>query len=276
MSVESGDFTRDPLIRAYAALLRSYREAASLSRAKLAEALGCSPGWIEKLANGEKPPSEATSDDLDTFFKTPARTFHTMWKGIKRAGKHLIGPPGFHGYVRREAEASVLHIYAAMVLHGLFQTPEYAREVLREGRSPAAVDELLAARLERQEIFQRSRLAQIVIVIDEGILRRPTGGTTVMREQTAHLTSMAEDPRVTLQVVPSGKGAYRGTAGAFTLLGFDQYPDVVYVEGQTSGQLLEDTREVAAHALILNLIRGAALSADQSLELLHSLWRTHG
>ncbi|MBO2462686.1 helix-turn-helix domain-containing protein [Actinomadura violacea] len=276
MSADTGDFTRDPLIRAYAALLRSYRESMSLSRAKFAEALGCSPGWIEKLENCEKPPSEATSDDLDTFFKLPARTFHTMWAEIKREGKQSVGPPGFQEYVRREAKASMLTLFAAMVLDGLFQTPEYAREVLRVGRSAEEAEELLVTRLARQEIFQRPGLAQISIVIDEGILHRPTGGRAVMKEQLEHLIARAEDPRVTLQIVPISKGAYQGNMGAFNMLGFEHAPDVVYVEGHTSGQLLEDPREVRGHTLAFNLIRGAALSADQSLELLHEMVESYG
>ncbi|WP_169744443.1 helix-turn-helix domain-containing protein [Spirillospora albida] len=271
MSSDAGDFTRDPLIRAYAALLRSCREGASLSRVRLAEALGCSPGWIEKLETCEKPPSEATSDDLDTFFRMPARTFHTMWTEIKREGKHLAGPPGFPGYVDREARASILNIFAGMVLHGLFQTPAYAREVLLVGRRAEEAEDLLATRLARQEIFERPELAQISIVIDEAVLRRLTGGRAVMKEQLDHLIHLADDPRVTLQIVPMSKGAYQGNMGAFTILGFDQGPDAVYVEGHTSGHLSEDPREVRGHTLAFNLIRGAALSADQSLELLHEV-----
>jgi transcriptional regulator with XRE-family HTH domain len=259
------------LIRAYAALLRSYRESASLSRAKLAEALGCSPGWIEKLETCEKPPSEATSDDLDTFFKLQTRTFHTLWTEIKNEGKQPVGPPGFQEYVRREARASVLNIFAAMVLHGLTQTPAYASEVLRVGRTAEEADELLSARLARQEIFKRPGLVQVSIVIDEGILRRPTGGPAVMKNQLNHLIDVANDPRVTLQIVPISKGAYQGNMGAFTILGFERDPDVVYVEGHTSGQLLEDPREIRGHTLAFSLIRGAALSADQSLELLHEV-----
>ncbi|MGI5207890.1 helix-turn-helix domain-containing protein [Spirillospora sp. CA-108201] len=271
MSADTCDFTRDPLIRAYAALLRSYRESASLSRAKLAEALGCSPGWIEKLETCEKPPSEATSDDFDTFFKLQTRTFHTLWAEIKNEGKQPVGPPGFHEYVRREARASVLQICAALVLHGLFQTPAYGREVLKEGRPAAEAEEILQARLARQEILQQTRLSQIIMVVDEGVLRRPTGGVSTMKEQLLHLASLAEDPRITIQIVPCSKGAYRGTAGPFTILGFEKDPDIVYIEGQSSGQLLEDPREVRVHALAFNLIRGAALSADQSLDLLHAI-----
>jgi transcriptional regulator with XRE-family HTH domain len=259
------------LIRAYAALLRSYRESTSLSRAKLAEALGCSPGWTEKLETCEKPPSEATSDDLDTFFKLQTRTFHTLWAEIKNEGKRPIGPPGFDEYVRREAKASVLHIFAALVLHGLFQTQAYAREVLGTSRSPEEIEEQVNARLARQAIFDSRRLSQIVIVIDEGVLRRPTGGSAVMKEQLLHLATMASDPRIALQIVPLSTGAYAGTMGAFTTLGFEDAPDVVYVEGHTAGQLFHDPREVRAHALRFNLIGSAALSAEQSLKLLHAI-----
>ncbi|GGT80973.1 helix-turn-helix domain-containing protein [Actinomadura citrea] len=271
MSADTCDFTRDPLIRAYAALLRSYRESTSLSRAKLAEALGCSPGWIEKLETCEKPPSEATSDDLDTFFKLQTRTFHTLWAEIKKEGKQPASPPGFHEYVLRERRVSTLNIFAAMVLHGLFQTPAYAREALATSRAPEEIEEQVAARMARQEIFQGQKLAQIVIVIDEGVLRRPTGGIAVMKEQILHLTTMASDPRIALQIVPLSKGAYAGTMGAFTMLGFDDAPEVVYVEGHTGEQFFHDPREVRAHTLRFNLIRAAALSADQSLELLHAI-----
>jgi hypothetical protein len=43
------------------------------------------------------------------------------------------------------------------------------------------------------------------------------------------------------------------------------------VEGHTGEQFFHDFREVRAHTLRFNLIRAAALSADQSLELLHAI-----
>jgi transcriptional regulator with XRE-family HTH domain len=38
--------------------MRARREAACLSRNKLAEALGCTPQWLAKVESFEKPPSE--------------------------------------------------------------------------------------------------------------------------------------------------------------------------------------------------------------------------
>jgi transcriptional regulator with XRE-family HTH domain len=95
------DLTRDPLIRAFGAVLRIYRESAGLSRAALGEALGCTPQWLEKLETAQKPPSRATAEDLDTFFKTPG-LFFEMWREIKKAGRRLAPPPGFEKYAELE------------------------------------------------------------------------------------------------------------------------------------------------------------------------------
>src|SRR4051794_9689344 len=95
MQQEPDDLTRDPLVRAFAAVLRAHREAAEISGARLSEALGCTPQWVNHVEHSRKIPSEAFAIDLDTYFKTaPVNTFHRMWQEIKRAGKHRVLPPG--------------------------------------------------------------------------------------------------------------------------------------------------------------------------------------
>ncbi|MBC6465980.1 transcriptional regulator [Actinomadura alba] len=96
MPQDQGDFTPDPLIRAFGALLRRYREAAGLSRRQLAEALGCSYQWIEKMETGKKP-SIDSAIDLDTFFKIPEKTFQTLAEEIERAGKRFSLRLAFSG-----------------------------------------------------------------------------------------------------------------------------------------------------------------------------------
>jgi transcriptional regulator with XRE-family HTH domain len=179
--------TRDPLIRAFGAVLRAHRETAGLSRPQLAEALGCQPGWIEKLETAQKPPSEATADDLDVYFSTPNRLFWLMWLEIKREGKHPALPPGFSGFVAREAKASAMYIFENMAITGLFQTRDYAYEVLKIGRKPDEIEQLLAKRLERQEIIYRHDPPQIVAVFDEAVIRRVIGSLEVMGDQIRRL-----------------------------------------------------------------------------------------
>jgi transcriptional regulator with XRE-family HTH domain len=272
MANDGSRYTRDPMLRTFGAVLRAYRDARGLSRPQLAEALGCKPRWIEKLETAEKPPSEATAEDLDVYFNTgPARTFWTMWREIKREGKHAILPPGFSGFVDREAEAAVMYVFEAMAITGLFQTPEYAYEVLREGRKPEEVEELVAKRVERQEILAREDPPQIVAVFDEAAIRRVVGDAEVMRGQIRRLVEIAKMPNVTMQFVASTKGAYAGIMGAFTILGREDGSSVAYTEGHVGGRLVDNRATVHKYALRFDLIRGAAMPADESLRLLHCL-----
>ncbi|WP_433175899.1 helix-turn-helix domain-containing protein [Actinoallomurus sp. CA-150999] len=266
----NGALTRDPLIRAFGAVLRGHREAARLSRPALASALGCTPQWIEKLETGQRAPSEAASEDLDTYFKTP-ETFHRMWVEIRRAGKCAELPPGFSGFIDLEVKATVMYIFESMAITGLFQTSQYAYEVLKTGRTTDAIEQLIATRMERQQILARENPPQIVLILDEWVLHRPVGGQEVRKEQIACLIEHAQQPNVTVQIVPGRTGAYLGFMGSFTLLNFDDRSDVVYIEGHAEGQVIDQPDKVRDHELSFNLIRGVAMSVDDSLALLRTI-----
>lgn len=267
----NGELTRDPLIRTFGAVLRAHREAAGLSRPQLAEALGCTYQWIEKLETAQRPPSEATATDLDTYFTTPA-TFHTMWTEIRRTGRCPELPPGFSGFIELEAKATIMYIFENMVITGLFQTPAYAYEVLKAGRKPEVIEQLVATRIQRQQILTRDDPPEIVLILDEWALHRPIGDAETRKEQLRHLMDLAEQPNITVQIVPCRTGTYAGLPGAFILLGFDDAPDLAYVEGHAEDQVIDQPDRVRTHELRFSLIRGAAISADDSLKLLRTVW----
>ncbi|MFG2245540.1 Scr1 family TA system antitoxin-like transcriptional regulator [Spirillospora sp. NPDC048823] len=250
--------------------LRACRETAELGRPQLAAKLGYSPQWIGLLERGESAPSENFATDCDTFFETKG-AFHRIWEWIQRLGHLQLLPPGFAEFLQREAMARVIHTFEAMAVTGLFQTREYAYEQLKAGRTPGEAEELVATRLSRQAILEGEDPCHVVVVFDEYAIRRPVGGPEVMRGQVQHLIDLADRLNVTLQIVPSAKGSYPGVMGAFMILGFDEGPDAAYVEGHVGGQLIEQGRVVRAYALRFDLIRGAALSTDESLKLLHTI-----
>jgi transcriptional regulator with XRE-family HTH domain len=254
----------------FGAELRAYRQAAGLSRPQLAEKLGCTGQWVGQIELATSVPSEAFAEDLDTYFATNG-TFHRLWEWMKESGKLQILPPGFPEFLEREAKASVMYIFGAMVLHGLFQVSAYAYEVLKAGRTPEEIEQLVATRMERQVILDGEDPPSMVVVLDEGVIRRPVGDAEIMREQIRHLIELAQRPRITLHIVPSSKGAYAGVMGAFTILGFDEGSNTVYVEGHVGGQLVDHTATVRAYSLRFDLIRGAAISADESLTLLRAV-----
>ncbi|WP_433184085.1 helix-turn-helix domain-containing protein [Actinoallomurus sp. CA-150999] len=259
-----------PAIRAFAAELEVWRRMAGLSKAELAEALGYTPQLIGQLEAGKNVPSKKFAEDTDTYFDTNG-VFVRLWKLINDTRHLAVLPPGFSDYVARETEASTMHVFESSTVKGIFQTPDYAYEVLKPGRAEDEIDQLVAKRMERQEILRRPRPPRVVAVFDEGVIRRMIGGSQVMRGQIGHLIEEASQPHVTLQVVPSSTGAYAGLPGAFTILGFDDGASLVYTEGHLGGQLTGDGATVREYARIYDLIRGAAISADDSLKLLRDV-----
>ncbi|MDL4815358.1 helix-turn-helix domain-containing protein [Actinomadura opuntiae] len=268
MPKETGDLTRDPLIRAFGAVLRSYRENAELSRPELADALGCTYQWIEKIETGTKP-SVDTAIDLDTFFKIPARTFEKLAEEIERAGKHAALPPGFPAFLKLEECALSIRSFVCQVVPGLLQTEAYARGVMGAGQVRDGLDHLVAQRVDRQRILTGERAPRLSVVLDESVLRRPIGGSAVMCEQLMYLEHIIEhEPHVQIRMLPFQRITWASLDGSFTILGFGNGPDIAYLEGPTSSQLLRDPNRVADTAVRFDLVMGEALTGGESLEMI--------
>ncbi|WP_157431165.1 Scr1 family TA system antitoxin-like transcriptional regulator [Actinomadura macra] len=262
-----------PAVRAFAATLKAMRKTGKLSQHGLAEVLGYTSQFVSQVEGCKNIPSRKFSEDLDTHFQTN-ELFVSLWEVIDDTLNDTALPPGFTDFTEREAEASALYIFAAMVIHGLHQTPEYVHEVLRTGRTPEEIEKLVSTRTDRQRILTRENPPLIVAVFDEGAIRRMVGNPKIMKGQIAHLIDLAEMPHVTFHIVPASKGSYAGLPGAFTILRFNDAPDMVYTEGHTGGNLTDHAETVWGHTVRFDLIRGAAMSADQSLELLRSVWES--
>jgi transcriptional regulator with XRE-family HTH domain len=118
--------------------LRAYREASDLSRPQFAERLGFTPQWIGQIESGNSAPSDDFARACDTFFKTNG-SFYRIWEWIRDFGRLAVLPPGFPDFIARERVAEVIYIFETMVITGLFQTPAYAREVLKQGKTSATL-----------------------------------------------------------------------------------------------------------------------------------------
>jgi hypothetical protein len=241
-----------------------------LSRPQFSERLGFSPQWIGQIESGNSAPSDDFARACDTYFQTNG-SFYRIWEWIRDFGRLSVLPPGFPDFVEREREAEVIHIFETMVITGLFQTAAYAREVLKLGKTSDTVDHLVTARMRRQEILKAEDPPHVFAIFDEGAIRRPIGDPEVMREQIQHLIDLAEMPNVTIQIVPTAKGAYAGLPGAFTILAFGDEPDAVLVEGHVGGQLVDHSAVVRKYGVRFGLIRASALTAEDSLTLLRTI-----
>lgn len=271
MTREPG-FTRDPLVRSFGAVLRAHREGAGLSRPQLAEALGCRPGWIEKMETAQKPPSEASANDLDFYFKTPKRLFWVMWLEIKREGKHLEAPPGFSEYAEIESEAVAMRSFEAQVVPGLLQTPGYARALMSSGFPFETLEERVSSRMERQRILAADGAPRMWFVVDEAVLRRAIGGPEVMKGQLASLIEVVtSNPRVEIRVLPFSSVTYAGLDGSFTVLSLPHGVDVAYHEGPEISQVIEDEMTIAEYRVRFDLVMGESLRTKESLKMISEI-----
>ncbi|MEV8444990.1 MULTISPECIES: helix-turn-helix domain-containing protein [Streptomyces] len=250
--------------------LRKLRVAAGLTQAEvgaLAHVVSSRIAQLER-ATGAKPTLELTrvldkelvADDL----------LVDLWPYVYREAF----PDWSRAVITYSARAKVMRQYAAHVVPGLLQTREYAKALLSASRSlrdEEHLEERLAARLSRQDRLTGPDRPELWIILDESVLRRPVGGSSVMRGQLEHLLKMAEEPNITVQVLPFNQGEHDAMGGSLTLLVMPDGSHVAYTEGAHYGQLTEEPDEVERFELTYDDLRAMALAPRASLDLIRSV-----
>lgn len=184
-------------------------------------------------------------------------------------------PDWAQAFIAYAARAVLIREYAAQVVPGLLQTPDYARAVLSVGvtlRDDEHLEERLSARLGRQGRLTApgDDRPELWVVLDEAVLRRPIGGRAVMRAQLAYLLEAAAEPNITIQVLPFEEGEHDVMGGSLTLLELPDGSEVAYTEGAHYGQLIEEPAEVKRCGLAYDRLRAAALPPLMSLDMIRS------
>ncbi|MFF4602110.1 Scr1 family TA system antitoxin-like transcriptional regulator [Streptomyces sp. NPDC001339] len=242
------------------------------SQAELANEAHTTGAMISYVENAKRVPSADLAHDLDEAFEVDF--FAEFYPLVVR----YAYPAWFLPYIELEREASAIRSFQSQVIPGLLQTENYARAMLAPVR-PDNLDDLVAARMTRQAIFERAAPPRTWFIVDEQALRRKIGGPDVMAEQLERLLTASHEPRIVIQVVPDTIAAHPGLAGPFTLLTFDQGKDpktgdrkpphdVLYVDAFSQGRTALDTTEVTAATHAYDLLRSYALSPEDSAALI--------
>ncbi len=237
--------------------LRKLREQKGISREEAGYTIRASESKISRMELGRVGFKERDVSDLLILYGMTRAEERDALLGLVRDANapgwwHRFAdvlPSWFQSYVGLEAAASMIRTYEVQFVPGLLQTEDYARAVIRLGRTGTSdldVDQRVTLRMARQQILGRSKPVRVWAVLDEAVLRRPIGGIEVMRAQLEHLVAMAKVPNVTLQIVPFSAGGHAAAGGAFSLLRFPdaQMPDVVYAEQLTSALYLDKREDV--------------------------------
>ena len=157
------------------------------------------------------------------------------------------------------------------LIHGLLQTSDYVRALILsmnyEQFAPGEVERRVAARIARQQILNQDNPPEFHFILDEFILHRIVGDRIVMHDQLRKLLTVAEYPKVTVQILPGDCGGGPGLTGPFTLLTLpDPIPDVGYFEGPTGAFYIEDRERIRSWTLRFGMLTQQAMSMEKSVE----------
>ena len=263
--------------------LHRLRESRGISAEQAAEAIRGSHSKISRMEHGRVGFKERDVSDLLTLYGVTDSEERAALLNLAREANtpgwwHAYSdvlPAWLEPYVGLEAAASIIRTYEVQFVPGLLQTEQYARALIRLGS--AVSEEQIARRAElrtsRQEILSGPTPPQLWAVVDEGALRRPVGGTEVVREQIMHLMEMAERPAITLQILPFHAGPHAAMGGPFTILRFAEpdLADVVYIEQLTSALYLDKPSEVDSYLEVMEQLCLQAEPVGNTVKILSQI-----
>ncbi|GAA3837239.1 helix-turn-helix domain-containing protein [Streptomyces phyllanthi] len=242
--------------------LRRQREKAGLTLKELGSSIFCTGSLVGQIETAHKIPQREFAERCDAALMTDG-TFSRLVGLVLRSQL----PSWFQAYAEMEARAAYISTYQAQLVYGLFQTQAYARAVLGVEHQET-LDEMVAARMERQRILKREKPPVLWAVLDEAVLYREIGGREVMREQLAYLLSLFGRPWLELQVLPFSAGQHSSLMGSFNLLRFDDDPDLHYCESYDQGHMTANPQVIRERSFGYARLQAEALSPRDSAALI--------
>lgn len=266
--------------------LRELRTNARLTVHAAAKALEWSEAKMWRIETGR---TSLRSHDVETMCRVygaseelkialMALAKETKGKGWWHAYGDVI-PESFDLFIGLEGAACRLELYSPELIPGLFQTPDYARAVIKNNsrlQGEEEIDRRVQLRVQRQTLVTRlTEPTTLRAALNEAVIRRAVGGTAVMAAQLDRLAELNERPNVSIRVVPFSLGAHQGLdSGSFILMRFpaagdgrNHEPPTVYVQGFTGAMYLDRPREIDRYGESFAAIWDAALSQEESSAL---------
>ncbi|MEV6325225.1 helix-turn-helix transcriptional regulator [Nocardia sp. NPDC051787] len=193
----------------------------------------------------------------------------------------------FNMYLGLEASARRLTQYHEQI-HGLLQTPDYARALISafyRGGDPDEINRRVELRMKRQAMITRKRNPlELELLLHESALHRNIGGPRVMAAQRRHLVEVSKLPNVTVRIQPYEAGSTWGILhGPFSIMEFETNakgkpvePPIIYLEGGPSADVyLEKPEEVQLYSELASDIRSSCLDEVRTRELIRRVTKEY-
>jgi len=271
--------------RRLAAELRRLRERAGMTGDQVADRVGWSASKLSRIENAHTVPGDAEIRQLLDLYDVEGHYADELFAlAQEAAGKGWWEtysptlPPDYASLIGLEAEAQAALNWEPLIVPGLLQTGDYAREVTNgyleriDPVPPSETRRRVEARLARQRILTRDNPLRLSVVLDQSVLHRRFGDRSVMRSQIERLLDLSERDNISLRILQLDGRHPIGT-GAFVLLQFGEvhdvtYQDVVYIENLTGGRYVEGEDEVFRYKRAFDRLSDLALDEQKSREIL--------
>ncbi len=249
--------------------LKRWREKAGVTREQLSQAACYDIESVRSMEAGRRKPSLKLLQVADELCDA---------KGMLVGADAFLKPEKFpsysQGYTDAEDEAIAIQGYEGLLIPGLLQTEEYAREQISHSFPPLddeTVEARVAARLQRQEKLRRSPTVMFGFVIYEAAFRALVGNAGIMKRQLEQLLNIGKLRNVAIQVLPASRAAYVALEGPMMILETPEHELLGYVEGQYAGILSADLAKVSVLVQRHGMIRSQALSIEESEAFIRAL-----
>lgn len=269
--------------------LRRLREAAGLQLVDAARRLECSPSKVSRLENGQGLPKLRDVRDLLDLYDVRDHRLRTRLQNLATASQDEgwwsdhpeAWPPNLGSYISLESAASGMQWFSGFAISGLFQIPEYCREIFRNNYPNAPdseIDQLVEIRVRRQQ-YVLDRLGELTVtaVIDECALHRVIHSQGAMRRQLASLLDVAGHDRVDLRIFPYLNGYNLGIQCNYVIFTFDNDTDqdTVYQELSGGDRFSAQESEVKKYQDIFTNLLSKCPDQKSSLDLIGKVLRTN-
>lgn len=249
--------------------LKLRREAVRMRAAVFGEAVGYGEDMVYKIEAGKRIPRPEYLDMADEVLGAGG-----LLSAMKEDVKKVRYPKKVREIAKLESQAVEMGQYSNHNIHGLLQTEEHMRAlfgVWLPAYSEEEMERMVAARMARRAIFERSPAPTLSFVQEEVTLRRPVGGTMVWSRQLERLLELAHLRNVSIQVMPTHCEEHVGTGGLIEVLKFPDGTAVGRTEGAFNGRPVSDPKQVRILELRYGMIRAQALTPRESRALIEQM-----
>lgn len=265
-------------------LLRTLRTERGWTVDQVAGRLQVSSSKVSRLETGQRGVTETDIHTLCDLYGVDAEHRQRLTELARAGRRRARWPPRglpYYTYIELEAEAVAISDYGLGILPGLLQTSDYARAVVHAAVPrwvPEVVTQRVEARMARQQLLFSEHPPHFEAVVDESVLHRVVGSPAVMRAQLERLLLLADLPSVTLRVIPYAAGALPAGNNKFIILRFAQptVSDVVFVEGLTRDEYLDDPHEVEVYNATFRTLVDLAANLDVTREMIAAMIVRYG